>query len=361
MEEEGCWEELPPEILMMMFRFLDVASIYPCFTVNKRWLSAAQDDFVWSHFFLQSFGEFDDHLISSSSPKEGEQQQQQPAAANWIQRFREYAQTRFCFHPLLAAHVYLFPSSNFRTILREDHQGSCPKAVLSTERQLRPWLLRHPTSSSSFSSSSSATSSSSSSPSASSPSASSSSPQKEVEVVRGKQQPDAADRDHPEERKAMFCGWHNKAIRLQFQATRNWEVGLFHLDPADPRFNYGGGYFNSFLIKQLPFVSLSISDRRCYFTEHELLQKLQREPDVDVQGLRAYIKDKRFTLAQGFDENVPYTITVTVDDRKRAVRFEVNGQDVSGALSLPPHPFVMGFNTGYAAPELTVLDCSLLK
>ncbi|KAL6040369.1 hypothetical protein QOT17_013811 [Balamuthia mandrillaris] len=326
----SVWDELPQELLADVFRFLELKHLCRCFTVNKRWSAVAQDNYLWSHFFRQHFGEEEAHTI---------EHQGGAMSTSWLQTFRERSENNFCFHPLLACKSYLIEQRDHKTIARDEHKGHCPKAVLSTERQLRQscqWL-------------------------ASKLPAPPPEPDQPPHLIRGLQDRARASNDvrspafkqeqEEEEGKAMFMDWAGKAIEIEFRSkTRYWEIGLFHDQKSFHHFNTASDYFNSGIGRGvrpfIPFAAISLSDCTLF----------HRRPSGESGKIEQYPID----LPSRTSEFCTMVVTVDAREGKNEVRFEVDGKE-QGVLPLPPHPFVMGFNTGYSAPDLTIVQSSILR
>ncbi|KAL6059055.1 hypothetical protein QOT17_014464 [Balamuthia mandrillaris] len=325
-------DELPHELLAEVFRFLELKHLCQCFTVNKRWSAVAQDNVLWSHFFCQHFGEEEAHAIEQQAGASS-------SSSSWLQTFRERSENSFCFHPLLACRSYLIEQKDYKTIVRDNFKGHCPKAVLSSERQLRQsrqWLaLKLPA------------------------------PPPEVDqpphLIRGLQDstrasnyihtPAFKQEQAEQEGKAMFMDWAGKVTEIEFRSkTRYWEIGLFHDQKSFLHFNSSSDYFNLGIGRDerppIPFVALSLSD---FLLIHR--------PPGDESGK---IKQDPIDLPSRTSEWCTMVVTVDAREGRNKVRFEVNGKEV-GVLPLPPHPFVMGFNTGYSGPDLTIAKSSILR
>ncbi|KAL6059054.1 hypothetical protein QOT17_014463 [Balamuthia mandrillaris] len=338
---QSVWDELPNELLAVVFSFLEPKHLCQCFTVNKRWSAVAQDNLLWIHFFRQHFGEEEAHAIQH-------QEGASSSSSSWLQTFRERSENSFCFHPLLACRSFLINQKDYKTIARQNHKGHCPKAVLSSERQLRQsrqWLAKRLPAP----------------PSAVDKPLPAPPPEPDLppHLIRGLQDsnyihtPAFKQEQAEQEGKAMFMDWAGKVTEIEFRSrTRCWEIGLFHDQKSFLHFNSSSDYFNLGIgrdeLPPIPFVALSLGE--CL---------LIHRPPGDESGK---IKQDPIDLPSKTSAWEWCIMVVTVDARegRNKVRFVVNGKEV-GVLPLPPHPFVMGFNTGYSGPDLTIAKSSILR
>ncbi|KAL6042736.1 hypothetical protein QOT17_024276 [Balamuthia mandrillaris] len=338
METAAAWDDLPNELLASVFCFLDFSSLHHCFSVNKRWHSAATDDMLWQHFFHQLFG----GLPPAEEAEEEEAAKgQQPKT--WLQRFRSFAEA----------------SPDYKTLRRDAHKGCCPKAILSTELQLKKTGFQ---------------------------------PLPVVEEkknepsISGLQDPDHYHEQTKEKRlesevkenKAMFMDWAGKVVELQFRACKNWEVGLFHNPESFHRFTTTRYLANGGGVAELyPAVVLSIAEKKIYRSEwKEGITSNRATPPLAKRStdaeLEAYFTDNSSALQPNIKEpldrypfvsqiatDAGYDIMVRIDGRANTVSFALDGEAVGETLPTPPAPFAMVFSTGYALPEMRIVKQSV--
>ncbi|KAL6080516.1 hypothetical protein QOT17_000154 [Balamuthia mandrillaris] len=332
------WSLLPQELLASVFCFVDLSSLYHCFTVSKKWHAAAMSDLLWKDRALR---------LSSSTTEE---EKDGETARTWYERYKEAAQVKFCFHPVVADKAFLLWNKRL-TAERNGAEGQCPKLFLSSQRQCEQQ-------------------------------GKTSSMMRGEYAGRDAGSTEERVRAELQENGAMFTQWQNKRVRLEFEVFQNWELGFFH-DPKSFR-RFVDTFYLDYGVRSLPleFQSAMFSmfsgrvtwstikpdmlseytppptspaELEEYFTntpcDYKSLSQSRKEFERLLEVKRADLKWQK--SYHGYS-----TLVVEVDGRARQVKFTIDGVE-SEPVPTPFDPFVLAFSTGNGGGSITLVKQSV--